>query len=173
MRNPPKDSLRAVEVAKLSLTALLLGAAPADAQLGVEIGAAAPGAMVETLDGRSVDLATYIGRKPVVLQFWALWCGNCRQLEPAMRDAHKRYGDRVEFIGVAVSVNQSPQRVRLWVERHQPPFITLYDRRGDATGAYDVPATSYIVVIDAEGRVVYTGVGGDQDIDTAVRKALD
>jgi hypothetical protein len=47
----------------------------------------------------------------------------------------------------------------------------VYDHEGEATGAYDVPATSYVVVLDAAGKVVYTGLGGRQDIDGALRKA--
>jgi hypothetical protein len=37
---------------------------------------------------------------------------------------------------------------------------------------FNVPATSYVVVLDRQGRIVYTGVGGDQDLVAAVRKAL-
>jgi hypothetical protein len=53
------------------------------------------------------------------------------------------------------------------------PGDHLFDRRGNATGAYDVPATSYIVVLDRTGKVVYTGLGGDQKLEPALRKALD
>ena len=48
----------------------------------------------------------------------------------------------------------------------------MYDADGDAATAYDAPATSYVVVIDHAGRVVYTGVGGTQDFDAAIKKAL-
>ena len=48
----------------------------------------------------------------------------------------------------------------------------LYDRKGDASEAYDAPATSYVVVLDRTGKVVYTGAGGDQDLEAAIRKAL-
>ena len=48
----------------------------------------------------------------------------------------------------------------------------LFDRKGNASGAYDAPATSYVVVLDKSGRVVYTGLGGQQDLEPAIRKAL-
>jgi thiol-disulfide isomerase/thioredoxin len=106
------------------------------------------------------------------MEFWATWCSNCEQLEPNMKAMHRKYGDRVAFIGVAVSVNQSPTRVKAYVERHELPWIQLYDRRGIASGEYDAPATSYVVVLDAAGKVVYTGLGGRQDLESAIRKAL-
>lgn len=139
---------------------------------GIAVGAQAPTVVLESLDGAAVDLAQFIGRKPVVLEFWASWCGNCKQLEPRIDAAHKKYGQQVEFIGVAVSVNQTADRVKRYAERYKLPMRMLYDRKGLASDAYDVPATSYIVVIDRTGKVVYTGAGGTQDIDAAVRKAM-
>lgn len=139
---------------------------------GIRVGAQAPGAIVETLDGKQADLSQYVGKQPVLIEFWATWCGNCRQLEPAIHAAAEKYKGKVAFVGVAVSVNQSPERVRLYAEKHKLPLTVFYDRKGHASDAYDVAATSYIVVVNKAGKVVYTGLGGDQDIDAAVAKAL-
>jgi thiol-disulfide isomerase/thioredoxin len=141
--------------------------------LGIEVGMRGPGAAVETLDGKAADLAQYVGKTPVLLEFWATWCSSCKQLEPQIKALHAKYGKQVKFVGVAVSVNQSPTLVKRYVERHGMPGDQLYDRRGNATGAYDVPATSYIVVLDRTGKVVYTGLGGDQKLEPAIRKALN
>ena len=140
--------------------------------LGIEVGSAAPGAKVSTLDGKDVDLASYIGKMPVVMEFWATWCPNCKELEPTLLQVAKKYGARVKFIGVAVSVNETPERVKAFVEKHGLPGDQLFDGKGNATGAYDVPATSYVVVLDKNGKVVYTGLGGKQDLDAAIKKAL-
>ena len=78
----------------------------------------------------------------------------------------------MKFVGVSVSVNQSPERVKAYVAKHEIPGDQLFDRNGAATGAYDVPATSYVVVLDKSGKVVYTGLGGDQDLEKAIKKAL-
>ena len=148
-------------------------ATPLAAQdIGLELGSKPGAAKVETLDGVPVDLAEYVGKKPVLMEFWATWCGNCAKLEPTMLAMHKKYGDRVEFLGVAVSVNQSVPRVKLYVEKHQLPWRQLFDRKGEAGGAYDAPATSYIVVLDKTGTVVYTGLGGEQDLESALKKAI-
>jgi thiol-disulfide isomerase/thioredoxin len=152
--------------------ALLASPAAAQDEIGIKRGSAAPGAVVEKLDGTAVDLKSYIGKQPVLLEFWATWCPNCKQLEPAMLAAARKYAGKVRFLGVAVSVNQSVDRVKAYAERHNLPLEILYDRRGYASDVYEVPATSYVVVVDARGTVVYTGVGGDQDIDAAIRKAL-
>lgn len=149
-----------------------LAAAPAAAQdLGIAVGEKAPGGPLETLTGQTVDLASYLGKQPTVIEFWATWCGNCKQLEPALRAAHAKYGTTVRFVTVAVSVNQSMQRVKAWQSANKLPGDLLYDRKGTVSGAYDVPATSYVVVADKTGKIVYTGVGGTQNIDAAIAKA--
>jgi predicted transcriptional regulator len=73
---------------------------------------------------------------------------------------------------VAVNVNQSQQRVKLYVEKYKVPGEQLFDTKGDATDKWEVPATSYVVVLDKNGKVAYTGVGGDQNIEAAIRKAV-
>ena len=160
---------------KLLLATAILLLAPLSLQaqdLGIQVGATPPSATVETLDGKPVDLGTWVGKTPVLIEFWATWCPQCKELEPAMIAAQRKYGARVKFLAVAVSVNQSPELVRRYAVRHALPSEVLFDSKGSATDAYDVPATSYVVVIDRSGKVVYTGQGGDQNLDRALQKAL-
>ena len=157
----------------LALAVLALPVAARAQDLGIEVGAQAPAVKVHTLDGKEVDLAAqYTGKTPVVMEFWAIWCPVCKELEPTMLAAAKKYDKQVKFVGVAVSVNESPDKVKLFVERHGLPGDQYFDTKGSATGAYDVPATSYVVVINKAGKVVYTGQGGKQNIEAAIKKAL-
>jgi thiol-disulfide isomerase/thioredoxin len=162
---------------RFSVAALVAGgsfvASPVRAQdLGIEVGAQAPAVMVTALDGKQVDLGQYIGKTPMLIEFWATWCPNCRELMPTLLDAEKKYGQRVKFVALAVAINQSPEKVRRFLAAHPLPHETLYDTDGKAAGAFDAPATSYVVVLDKTGRVVYTGLGAKQDLDAALRKAL-
>jgi len=140
--------------------------------IGLEKGTVGPSAAVETLDGKPADLSTWVGKQPVLMEFWATWCPNCAQLEPHMKAMHAKYGDKVAFVGVAVSINEAPARVKAYVEKHEIPWNQVFDKKGNASGAYDAPATSYVVVLDKAGRVVYTGLGGKQDLEAAIKKAL-
>lgn len=155
--------------------ALALAVAPRAARaqdVGLEIGTAAPSAKVHTLDGKEVDLSQYIGKSVVVMEFWATWCPSCAELEPHLLQVLKKYDKQVTFVGVAVSVNQNPARVKAYVEKHKLPGEQVFDTKGNATGAYDAPATSYVLVIDKAGKVVYTGLGGKQNLEAAIKKAL-
>ena len=167
-------SIPRIRLALALVAGALTFAAPraASAQdAGLPLGSSAPSAVVNTLDGKAVNLAD-VAKGPALIEFWATWCENCEHLLPTLKRVHAQYGNRVKFVGVSVSVNQSPKRVQLHVAKYGVPGVQLYDTQGNATGAWDVPATSYVVVLDRAGRVVYTGVGGDQDLDAAIRKAL-
>lgn len=139
--------------------------------LGIEVGSKAPAVVVHSLDGKQVDLGRYIGKTPMLIEFWATWCGNCRELMPSLLAAEKKFGKTVKFIALAVAINQSPERVRRYLAAHAVPHETFYDTDGKAAGAFDAPATSYVVVLDKSGKVVYTGLGGKQDLEAALRKA--
>jgi thiol-disulfide isomerase/thioredoxin len=156
----------------LAALALVAGSHAALAQEGgIALGVEAPAARVATLDGVSIDLSDYYNGKPVVLEFWATWCPLCKQMEPALEAARQRYADRVTFVSVGVTANQTPERQRAYAEKQRLSGRFVFDADGSAVKAFSVPHTSYIVVIDAKRRVVYTGVGGEQDIEAALKKA--
>ena len=170
----PRSIRRSFARAALTIALpLVAGASRASAQeLGLAVGTPAPAAAVETIAGKPADLAAVTGHGPVLIEFWATWCPNCKALEPQMKQLATRYAGRLRLVGVAVSVNQSPERVRAYAAKYQLPMELYYDRAGKATSAYDVPATSYIVVLDRTGKVAYTGQGADQKLDAAVQRVL-
>ncbi len=151
---------------------LVLGASRSSAQgdAGLPVGSSAPVVSVNDLDGKPVNLGQWIGRKPVLIEFWATWCSNCEALLPRFREARKKHGDQVEFIAVNVTVNQTPERVRRYLAEHDVPFRVLYDDKGTSTRAYQAPATSYVVIVDRSGRVAYTGVGTDQQFEPSLQR---
>jgi len=140
--------------------------------IGIPVGESPPAVTIENLNGDSVALSQWIGKKPVIIEFWATWCPICAELLPRMETAHKKYGDRVDFLVIAVAVNESPNTVRRHLTRHPMPFTFLWDVNGNATRAFQAPATSYVAVLDKTGKVVYTGVGAEQDLDAALARAL-
>jgi cytochrome c biogenesis protein CcmG, thiol:disulfide interchange protein DsbE len=156
--------------ASLVVALLMFGPPLATAQdAGLAVGTRAPAVVVKDLDGRPVDLGALIGTRPFLLEFWATWCEVCAALMPTVRAAHDQFGDRVEFFGVNVTVNQTPERVRKYLAANHPPFRTLYDSEGASTRAYQAPTTSYIVIVDRHGKVAYTGTGASQDLASALR----
>ncbi len=161
-------------IASAAFTLSLLAGAPAlrAQDMGIDLGKVPPAASVQTLDGRKLDLSRYVGKGPMLIEFWATWCPNCRELMPTLLAAEKKYGSRVKFLAVAVNINQSAEKVRRYVAAHPFPHETVWDVDGKAAEAFDAPATSYVVVLNKKGVVVYTGLGGQQNLDAAIAKGL-
>jgi thiol-disulfide isomerase/thioredoxin len=165
-------SKRLLTIVLVSAAAVLAPRHARAQEAGIMLAASAPGAAVETLDGRQVDLGTYLHGKPAVLEFWATWCPLCKQMEPAMEAARMKYAGRVTFVSVGVKDNQTAEKQKAYAESKHIGGEFVFDRDGKAVAAYKVPHTSYLVVVDAMGKVVYTGVGPEQDVDAAIAKAL-
>lgn len=154
----------------LAFAILMAGSGQVVAQdEGIALGSPAPAVTVPTLEGAPVDLGVYIGRKPVLIEFWATWCTSCQAMMPRLAAMHRRFGDAVQFIGINVTISETREGVAAYVREHAPPFLTLYDEEGEGARAYDPPATSFIVIADQSGRIVYTGAGGTQNLEPALR----
>jgi thiol-disulfide isomerase/thioredoxin len=162
----------------IAVLALLVGTADLRAQsagegsVSLPIGTQAPSAVLEDLEGKEVDLLQLLDGRPALIEFWATWCEQCEALQPQIDQIQATYGDRMNVVAVAVAVAQSVRRVQRHVADagHDYPF--LYDARGAAVRAYQAPTTAVVVLLDADGKVAYTGVGPSQDLVGAVERVL-
>jgi thiol-disulfide isomerase/thioredoxin len=163
--------------ARFALALLLALPLSARAQSGagevsLPIGTVAPGAALQDLQGNAVDLATYVSGKPAIIEFWATWCEQCERLQPQLDRLQAQYGQQINIVAVAVGVAQTARRVERHLEDHDPGYPYLYDARGAAVRAYNATTTSIVVMVDAEGKVAYTGVGPEQDLVSAAQRLL-
>src|SRR5512141_3382840 len=127
--------LRWIPIAAIMATAAFARGAAAQ-ESGIPVGSPAPAAKVQTLDGRPFDISSYIGKSPMLLEFWAFWCPNCKELEPSLLARQKKYSGKVRFLGVAVSVNETRDRVKSYTTKRRYAHETAYDGLGEATEAY-------------------------------------
>ncbi len=170
--------MRATASIPIALTLLLAlplcarGQAAGEGSVSLAYGTEGPGAAVEDLEGNAVDLIDYVKGKPALIEFWATWCELCEALQPQLDEIQATYGDRMNVVAVAVGVAQSIRRVRRHLEEHDPGYPYLWDARGAAVRAYNATTTSIVVMLDGDGKVVYTGVGAAQDLTGAVERLL-
>lgn len=155
------------------LTATLLLATPAAGQEGIAVGETPDTPTLTTIEGESFDFSDVVGSRPVLVEFWAHWCAVCRALEPQLKAAHEAHGEEVDFLVVAIGVAQTQEQVRQHVARRPVPGRVLWDGRGAAVRAFQAPGTGYIVILDADGTVAYTGTGTEQDLVSALDRIVD
>jgi cytochrome c biogenesis protein CcmG/thiol:disulfide interchange protein DsbE len=112
--------------------------------------------------GPDVTLASYRG-SPVLINFWASWCGPCREEMPRLA-AFAKDQDEVRVLGIAV--NDRPADSRAFAAEKGADFPMAVDRDSEVVGRYGGTGLPTTVLVDAEGRIVSTVYGpvGERDL---------
>jgi cytochrome c biogenesis protein CcmG, thiol:disulfide interchange protein DsbE len=134
----------------------------------------APAFTLAKLDG-SGDLALESLRgKTVVLNFWASWCGPCKDETPLLQKGWERWqGKDVVFVGIDVKDFRGD--ARSFVNRFGVTYPNVYDGKGSTVGRYGVTGFPETYFIDALGRVVYRIAGPvdeARELDEGIERAL-
>ena len=111
----------------------------------------APSFTLPSRSGDTVSLAQLKG-KVVMLNFWASWCGPCRQEMPLLDQMHKRYS-ALGFTLVGVNVDANSKDAEQWLSKTPVSFPVLFDRESKVSKLYDVSAMPSTVFIDRQGNV--------------------
>ena len=135
-------------VATLSLSLPALAAPP---------GGPAPAFTLAARGGQNVSLEQYKGQV-VMLNFWASWCGPCRQEMPLLESIYKKY-NKMGFTMLGVNVEPDSNAANDWLKATPVSFPILYDRDSKVSKLYDVAGMPSTVIIDRSGklRVLHRG----------------
>jgi peroxiredoxin len=132
----------------LALLAVLSVALPA---LADPTGQPAPQFTLGARSGHDVSLAQYKGNV-VMLNFWASWCGPCRQEMPLLENIYQKY-NRLGFVLLGVNVEPDSNAANDWLKATPVSFPILYDKESKVSRLYDVEGMPSTVIIDRTGRV--------------------
>lgn len=118
---------------------------------------AAPDFSLRDLNGRAVSLKDFRG-KVVMLDFWATWCGPCRESIPVLKALREKYGPQ-GFEVVGLSVDEVPEDVAEFVARHGVKYPVALESGSGVAGQYGVSGIPATFLLDADGAVVDRWVG--------------
>ena len=128
----------------------------------IKEGVAAPDFTGELMDGSSITLSELQG-KPVIINFWATWCGPCVKEMPAFERLKEDFGDKIGII--AVNCGDDAETVKDFVEENGYTFPVVLDEEYSISMLYPTNSIPYTVVLDAEGKVTHISTGA-LDADT-------
>ena len=125
--------------------------------VGTKLGDTAPDLTLADLTGERVSLSDYRGQ-PVMINFWAVWCGFCRVELPEMQAVYEEYADR-GFVILAVDVQEERSLVQPFVDELGLTFPVLLDGKSEVTRSYQVRGLPTSYFVDQNGVVVGVQVG--------------
>ena len=139
----------------------------------VKLAEEAPDFTLKSLGGENLRLEEYRGQV-VLINFWASWCGPCRQEMPILDRLHQRYED-TGFAVLGVNVEGEVAPAKKIVDKTNVTFPVLIDEGQSVSQLYDLEAMPSTVVVDRDGKVRYVHRGykpGDEAKYVEVVKTL-
>ena len=131
--------------------------------------------VLEDMNGNTVNLADYRGR-PLIVNFWATWCGPCKHEIPAFVELVEKYKDQ-GFTVLGISVDDAPEDLRSFAEEHgmnYPVLVGLgHDDLQEQYGAHIVVPVSWFVRPDGTVYLKWLGTNSPDWFETQVKALLD
>jgi peroxiredoxin len=141
----------------------------------VDVGTKVPDFTLPTPDGKTLNFYTFLkGKKCVILDFWASWCGWCRKENPSVKAAYDAYKDKGADV-LSVSLDEKEPAWRKALNEDKPTWPQAWEKRGTKAGLYKwfnlngIPA---IFLISNDGTIVAKGLRGDK-ISEAIQNYLN
>jgi len=139
-------------------------------QLGsVKVEEPAPNFSARDLDSNEAVLDSFRGKKVVLLDFWATWCGPCRMAMPHLQTLHDSFKSRGLEI-LSVNLREPPQQVKHFIDKKKYTFRVVLDENGVIADLYGVRAIPTVVVVDRKGLVqwLHVGISESKELDELI-----
>lgn len=116
-------------------------------------GGLAPDFTLQDYQGNPHKLSDFRG-KPVLINFWASWCGPCQSEMPELARASKIFNDRVQFLGVNLAARDSDAVSKALLQKYSVSYPNVLDKQSEVADRYQVLVIPTSLLIDANGKII-------------------
>ena len=122
-------------------------------------GKAAPPFKAALADGGTFDLSEHLGKRPVLLDFWAVWCPPCRKALPKLGEMAQQYADK-DIVICTVNLSETAAEIQAFLQANDLEVPVAVDSDGTISAQYEVRTIPMLVFIDRSGTIVEAHLGG-------------
>jgi peroxiredoxin len=162
MGNELRPSGKIAYILILFLLATMIPMAGPMAYAGAAPASAASTGVTEWVDftlpdasGRQVSLGQFLGKKPVLLVFWATWCAICKEEVPVINKMHREPPTSGKVQILALDFMESEKKVNAFIASKKVAYPVLLDRRGRVARKYKVVGIPTYILFDRDGKVLF------------------
>ncbi len=123
-------------------------------------------------EGENINLSDFFG-KPIIVNFWASWCGPCKMELPEFEEAYKTYGEEIEILMVNLTdeYRETVESAKKFTKDNNYSFPLYFDTEYSASNAYGVYSIPRTLFINKDGNIVksFTGVIDKETLDRYIK----
>ncbi len=132
-----------------------------------------PNAKLEDLEGKKVQLKSYLGKGPVLVSFWATWCKPCQEELGEYQKIYNEFKSKgFNLLAVSIDDEKSVSKVKPLVKAKNFSFPVLLDINSDAARDLYVQDVPHIFLVDAKGNIVYSHRGYKKGDELELKKKI-
>jgi len=119
-----------------------------------------PDFSLKKMDGSAFKLSDYLGKKIIVIDFWATWCKPCKKLLKKLNEIHLDYKDKVEVITISTDDASAFSKIESYIKGKRYSFMVLLDPDSSVSRIFN-PSEQlpFTLIIDKKGNIAYTHTG--------------
>ncbi|MCP5107796.1 MAG: TlpA family protein disulfide reductase [bacterium] len=140
-------------------------------------GESVPDFSLKKMDGSAFTLSDHLGKKIILIDFWATWCKPCKKLMKKLDKIHRDYKEHVEVITISTDDASAFSKVESYIKGKRYSFMVLLDPDNSVSRIFNpslkIPFT---LMIDKKGKIVYTHTGympgGEKELIKEIEKLI-
>lgn len=129
---------------------------------------------IQSLDGKTIDLESVAAKSPVVLNFWATWCGPCRLELPHLQKVYEEYGAKgIVFVAISLDNPRNKKMISDFLTKNKVSLPVYIDTSGEVAKKFKITAIPTTFLLGRGGEVIYQVRGYRPGDEIVLRKQIE